>query len=166
MYTWGDGAGGNLGYGNTLRQFIPRHVEKGLGDYSIIQVCPSSCSTVCHSTSETMPGCVYTVWLGCLIVLLLACHCKAIADDQSVLLLCRYLMSCTRHLATDSQQGHHCFKPCVSIETPADSLCHCLGLAGTHLQLYHTNHLCCTSTSRSPQSLSGQRQWFISIEQL
>jgi alpha-tubulin suppressor-like RCC1 family protein len=38
LYTWGDGAGGNLGYGNTLRQFIPRQVEKGLGDYNIIQV--------------------------------------------------------------------------------------------------------------------------------
>lgn len=38
LYTWGDGAGGNLGYGNTLRQFIPRQVEKGLGDFSIVQV--------------------------------------------------------------------------------------------------------------------------------
>lgn len=38
LYTWGDGAGGCLGYGNTLRQFIPRQVEKGLGDFSITQV--------------------------------------------------------------------------------------------------------------------------------
>lgn len=38
LYTWGDGASGNLGYANTLRQFIPRQVEKGLGDLKITQV--------------------------------------------------------------------------------------------------------------------------------
>ena len=29
---------GNLGYGHTLRQFIPRRVEQGLGNFCIMQV--------------------------------------------------------------------------------------------------------------------------------
>lgn len=29
---------GNLGYGHTLRQFIPRRVEQGLGNFCIVQV--------------------------------------------------------------------------------------------------------------------------------
>ena len=38
LYTWGDGSVGNLGYGHTLRQFIPRRVEQGLGNFCIVQV--------------------------------------------------------------------------------------------------------------------------------
>ncbi|KAL3134847.1 hypothetical protein ABBQ32_007815 [Trebouxia sp. C0010 RCD-2024] len=52
LYTWGDGAGGCLGYGNTLRQFIPRQVEKGLGDFSITQV---SCGTF-HTCAVSAGG--------------------------------------------------------------------------------------------------------------
>lgn len=42
LYTWGDGAAGNLGYGDAVRQSIPRHVESGLRDHSIVQVHPST----------------------------------------------------------------------------------------------------------------------------
>lgn len=47
LYTWGDGASGNLGYANTLRQFIPRLVEKGLGDLKITQV-RNCCTFYCE----------------------------------------------------------------------------------------------------------------------
>lgn len=38
LYTWGDGAAGNLGYCDVLRQFIPRRVEGALLDHNITQV--------------------------------------------------------------------------------------------------------------------------------
>ena len=43
LYTWGDGAAGNLGYCNALRQFIPRRVEGALPDHIITQVLTFSC---------------------------------------------------------------------------------------------------------------------------
>ena len=38
LYTWGDGAAQNLGYGDTLRQVIPRRVDFGSAQH-VLQVC-------------------------------------------------------------------------------------------------------------------------------
>lgn len=57
LYTWGDGASANLGYANTLRQFIPRQVEKGLGDLKITQVC-----AVCSHSVQGLDTATCSVW--------------------------------------------------------------------------------------------------------
>lgn len=85
LYTWGDGAGGNLGYGNTLRQFIPRQVEKGLGDFNITQVCYQFCwdfMTISLSFSTNVSYLAETKVLHRLLgVLATDCFCSALLDD-------------------------------------------------------------------------------------
>ena len=48
---------GNLGYGHTLRQFIPRRVEQGLGNFCIVQVVVAALRLVVGVYVEPCPLC-------------------------------------------------------------------------------------------------------------
>ncbi|CAL8464600.1 g4135 [Coccomyxa elongata] len=56
LYTWGDGAAGNLGYCDVMRQFIPRRVEGALLDHIITQV---SCGPY-HTAAVSATGTLFT----------------------------------------------------------------------------------------------------------
>ncbi|BDA49523.1 probable E3 ubiquitin-protein ligase HERC2 at N-terminal half [Coccomyxa sp. Obi] len=56
LYTWGDGAAGDLGYCDALRQFIPRRVEGALLDHIITQV---SCGPY-HTAAVSATGALFT----------------------------------------------------------------------------------------------------------
>lgn len=43
---WGVGSAGNLGYRNTLRQFLPRQVIGSLADVVVTKVCYPLASTI------------------------------------------------------------------------------------------------------------------------
>jgi alpha-tubulin suppressor-like RCC1 family protein len=49
LYTWGDGSAGNLGYGDTVRQSIPRRVEARLLEHFIVQACFSLSVCALHA---------------------------------------------------------------------------------------------------------------------